>query len=139
MRNQDLFPGYRANSRGSTPVTRGLLKGLLTAIGLTLACVVIFALLMRAIKPTDTAVAVFNQLLKLVSILLGVWVCVGKGGVHGASRGALLGMLYMALGVGLYMLLSNQELSWLAYAADVGMGIASGGLCGMIFSNLPAK
>lgn len=139
MRSQDLFPGYRAGSRGSTPITRGLLKGLLAAIALTLAGIVIFALLMGAIKPTDTAVSAFNQVLKLVAILAGVWISVGKGGVHGASRGALLGLLYMALGVGLYALLSGQSLSWLAYAADIGMGIAAGGLCGMIFSNLPAK
>jgi len=139
MRSQDLFPGYRASSRGSTPVTHGLLKGLTSAVALTLACIVVFALLMRVIRPTDTAVSAFNQILKLASILVGVGVCVGKGGVHGASRGALLGLLYMTLGVGLYALLSDQQLSWMAYAADIGMGIATGGLGGMVFSNLPVK
>ena len=136
---QDLFPGYRASSRGSTPITRGLGKGLLMAVALTLACIVLFALLMHAVKPADTLVSAFNQLLKLASILLGVGVCVGRGGVHGASRGALLGLLYMALGVGLYALLSDEPLSWMAYAADIGMGIATGGLGGMVFSNLPIK
>jgi putative membrane protein (TIGR04086 family) len=139
MRNSDLFPGYRASSRGSTPITRGLLRGLLVAVALTLACIVLFALLMRAIKPSDTAVSAFNQGLKLAAILVGARVSVGRGGAHGASRGALLGFLYMALGVGLYALLSDQSLSWAAYAADIGMGVAGGGLCGMIFSNLPAK
>ena len=139
MRNPDLFPGYRAGSRGSTPITRGLLKGLLVAIALTLVGIVLFALLMRAIKPSDTAVSAFNQALKLAAILVGVAVSVGRAGVHGASRGALLGLLYMGLGVGLYALLSDQTLPWAAYAADVGMGVAGGGLCGMIFSNLPAK
>lgn len=139
MRSQDLFPGYRASSRGSTKVTRGLGKGLLIAVALTLVGIVIFALLMQAIKPTDTVVSAFNQVLKLASILLGVGVCVGRGGVHGATRGALLGLLYMALGVGLYALLSNQSLPWMAYVADIGMGIAAGGLSGMVFSNLPVK
>jgi putative membrane protein (TIGR04086 family) len=139
MRSQDLFPGYRASSRGSTPVTRGLGKGLLLAVALTLAGIVIFALLMQAVKPTDTVVSAFNQVLKLAAILLGVGVCVGRGGVHGATRGALLGLLYMALGVGLYALLSDQSLHWMAYAADIGMGIAAGGLAGMVFSNLPVK
>ena len=139
MRSQDLFPGYRAGSRGSTPITRGLPKGLLMAVALTLGGVVLFALLMQAVKPSDAVVSAFNQVLKLASILLGVGVCVGKGGVHGASRGALLGMLYMALGVGLYALLSDQSLSWMAYAADIGMGVAAGGLGGMVFSNLPVK
>ena len=139
MRSQDLFPGYRASSRGSTPVTRGLGKGLLIAVALTLIGIVCFALLMQAVKLSDTAVSAFNQVLKLAAILLGVGVCVGRGGVHGASRGALLGLLYMALGVGLYALLSDQALAWMAYAADIGMGIAAGGLGGMVFSNLPIK
>jgi len=139
MRSQDIFPGYRASSRGSTPITRGLGKGLLVAVGLTLGGIVVFALLMQAIRPSDGMVSAFNQVLKLASILLGVGVTVGRGGVHGASRGALLGLLYMALGVGLYALLSDQSLAWMAYAADIGMGIATGGLGGMVFSNLPAK
>ncbi len=139
MRNTDLFPGYRGSSRGGTPITRGLFKGLLIAIALTLVCILVFALLMRVIKPSDAAVSAFNQVLKLVAILVGTGASVGRGGVHGASRGALLGLLYMALGVGLYALLSGQSLSWMAYAADIGMGIAAGGLSGMIFSNLPAK
>ena len=139
MRSQDLFPGYRASSRGSVPITRGLGKGLLVAVGLTLGGIVVFALLMQAIRPSDGMVSAFNQVLKLASILLGVGMCVGRGGVHGASRGALLGLLYMALGVGLYALLSDQSLTWMAYAADIGMGIATGGLGGMVFSNLPVK
>ncbi|MCL2812677.1 MAG: TIGR04086 family membrane protein [Clostridia bacterium] len=139
MRSQDIFPGYRASSRGSTPITRGLGKGLLVAVGITLGGIVVFALLMQAIRPTDEMVSAFNQVLKLAAILLGVGTSVGRGGVHGASRGALLGLLYMALGVGLYALLSDQSLSWVAYAADIGMGIATGGLGGMVFSNLPIK
>ena len=103
------------------------------------AIVVLFALLLRAWQADSQTITVINQVLKLLAILAGVWVAVGRGGERGALRGACIGLGYMGLGVALYGLLSGQQLSLAGYAADVGMGIAAGGLCGMILSNLPAK
>ena len=55
-------------------------------------------------------------------------------------RGALVGLLYMAVGVGLYALLSGQAAPVTAYLADLAMGVAAGGIVGMILSNLtPAR
>ncbi len=136
MRSSELFSSNYRSRTGKTPITRGLIKGLIYAVVLTLVSVVLFALIMRAVKPSDIVVSVFNQLLKLAAILVGVWMGVGRGGANGASRGALIGLTYMALGVGLYALLSGQPLSWLAYLADLGMGFAAGGLSGLVVSNL---
>ena len=44
--------------------------------------------------------------------------------------------LYMAIGVGVYSLLSGQGAPMSAYLADLGMGVAGGGIVGMILSNL---
>ena len=79
-----------------------ILRGLLAAVGVTLLSVVVFALLMQWLRPSDTAVRVVNQLIKLASIFVGVWAMVGRGGEKGMTWGALLGLAYMALGVGLY-------------------------------------
>ena len=77
-----------------------ILRGLLAAVGVTLLSVVVFALLMQWLRPSDTAVRVVNQLIKLASIFVGVWAMVGRGGEKGMTWGALLGLAYMALGVG---------------------------------------
>lgn len=58
------------------------------AVGVTLACVLLFALLMQWLRPSDTVVRVVNQLIKLASIFVGVWVMSGRGS-DGASCGAL--------------------------------------------------
>lgn len=113
-----------------------LLKGLLTAVGVTIAGVAIFALLMQWLRPADGVVRIINQVLKLVSIGAGVYVAVGKGCEGGLLRGALVGLLYMAIGVGMYALLSGQGAPVSAYLADLGMGVAGGGIVGMILSNL---
>ena len=52
---------------------------------------------------------------------------------------ALTGLLYMALGVAAYALLSGQGAPWTAYLADLAMGTATGGIIGAIVSNISGK
>ena len=113
-----------------------LLKGLLTAVGVTIAGVAVFALLMQWLRPAEGVVRIVNQVLKLASIGAGVYVAVGRGCEGGLLRGALVGLVYMEIGVGMYALLSGQSAPVSAYLADLGMGVAGGGIVGMILSNL---
>ena len=116
-----------------------LLKGLLTAVGVTIAGVAVFALLMQWLRPAESVVRIINQVLKLASIGAGVYVAVGRGCEGGLLRGALVGLVYMVIGVGMYALLSGQSAPVSAYLADLGMGVAGGGIVGMILSNFFAK
>ena len=113
-----------------------LLMGLLTAVGVTIAGVAVFALLMQWLRPAESVVRIINQVLKLASIGAGVYVAVGRGCEGGLLRGALVGLVYMVIGVGMYALLSGQSAPVSAYLADLGMGVAGGGIVGMILSNL---
>ena len=113
-----------------------LLRGLLVAIGVTLVCVLLFALLMQWLKPADSVIRVVNQLIKLGAIFAGVRTMLGRGCENGLMNGALLGLCYMALGVGLYALLSGQQLPISAYVSDIAMGVAGGGICGAIVSGM---
>lgn len=126
----------RRSSRRQRTLPMTLLRGLLTAIGVTLACVLIFALLMQWLRPSDGVIRVVNQLIKLGSIFAGVYVAVGRGGDKGMLVGALVGLAYMLLGVLLYALLSGQQLPFTAYLSDVAMGIAGGGIAGAIIGGL---
>ena len=93
--------------RAASPAWLRVLKGLLAAVGVTVAGVAVFALLMQWLRPAEGVVRIINQVLKLVSIGAGVYVAVGKGCEGGLLRGALVGLLYMAVGVGVYALLSG--------------------------------
>ena len=129
---------HRKRGMTASPWFR-LLKGLGAALLVTVAGVAIFALIMQWVKPTENAVRIFNQALKLVSIAVGVFVAVGRGGDGGLIRGAGVGLLYMAVGVALYAILSGQQAPLTAYLADLGMGVAGGGIVGMILSNVSAR
>ena len=132
--------GSRVKKRRSgAPVWMRLLKGLGAALLASLAGVAVFALLMQWIRPSDGAVRIFNQVLKLLSIGAGVFVCVGRGQDGGLLRGALVGLLYMALGVGVYALLSGMTPSVSAWLADLGMGVAAGGIVGMLLTGMSPR
>ncbi len=125
-------PRRRRSRRSRTSLWGLLVRGLIASIIVTLVCVLIFALLMQWLKPEDGAIRIVNQLIKLCSIFAGVWVMVGKSSENGLLYGALLGLCYMALGVGLYALLSGQQVPWTAYLSDIAMGIAGGGIAGAL-------
>ncbi len=126
----------KRHHRRGNPAWLRILKGLGGAILVTVAGVAVFALLMQWLRPTEGLVRIVNQILKLASIGVGVTIAVGKGCEGGLLKGALVGLLYMAIGVGVYALLSGQNAPVSAYLADLGMGVAGGGIVGMILSNM---
>ncbi len=123
-----------ASNRCGTPMWLRILKGLGAALLVTVAGVAVFALLMQWLRPAEGVVRLINQLLKLASIGVGVYIAVGRGCEGGLLRGALVGLLYMAVGVGVYALLSGQGAPVSAYLADLGMGVAGGGIVGALVS-----
>lgn len=116
-----------------------ILRGIIAAVAATVLGVVLFALAIRWLGVSDTVISVMNQALKLAAIFIGTRACVGRGGTGGIMKGAVVGLAYMMLGILGYAFLSGLELDPAAYLADLGMGVAAGGLCGVIMANLSAK
>ena len=126
----------RRSRRRHASLWGSLLRGLLVSIAVTLGCVLLFALLMQWLKPSDGVIRIVNQLIKLGAIFAGVRAMVKRSGEKGLMHGALLGLCYMALGVGVYALLSGQHPPFSAYLSDIAMGVAGGGICGALMQTL---
>ena len=116
-----------------------LWRGLLLAIAMTAAAVIVFALIISFVDLSDGVIRVINQLIKAGAIFAGVWHAAPRGDESGVRRGALRGRIYMGVGVLVYALLSQQKITLLGYGADVLMGVAAGGLSGMLMSSLRPK
>ena len=125
-------PRRRRSRRSRASLWGTLVRGLLASIAVTLGCVLVFALLMQWLKPDDSTIRIVNQLIKLAAIFAGVRTMLGRSAENGLLPGALLGLCYMALGVGLYAMLSGQHVPWTAYLSDIAMGIAGGGIAGAL-------
>ena len=111
-----------------------VLRGVLIAIAATAAAVVIFALVISLFQISDGAIRTVNQLIKLAAVWAGVHFAVRRGDDRAVLCGAIIGFIYMGAGVLVYAALTAQRLTATAYAADLLMGIAAGGLIGMIRS-----
>ena len=121
----------RARSVGALSA---VLRGVLVAAAVTVLGVVLFALLLNWWDASDRAITAINQVVKFVAILAGVTSALRAGEKGSAMLGACVGVLYMALGIACYCLLMGQSPKLTGYLADLGMGIAAGGLFGMILT-----
>ena len=110
---------------------QGIFRGVLVSVAVTVVLVAVFALLISLFRFSDGTIHLLNQLIKLIAVFAGVWAAVKPGSERGLLRGAAVGLVYMAAGVLVYALLTGQKTSAGAYAADVLMGVAAGGLLGL--------
>ena len=116
-----------------------ILKGVLAAALISLVLMVLLALIVVYAQPGDSLITAVNQVIKLLSLFLGVLVCVGPGGRRGFLLGAAVGLCYMALGYGLYCLLDDTMLTFAMLALEFSMGAVLGALFGALVANLPAR
>ena len=139
-RRERGLDSFKRTMRRSARRARGggalsaVLRGVLVAAAVTVLGVVLFALLLNWWDASDRAITAINQEVKFVSILAGVMSALRAGEKGSAMRGACVGVLYMALGIACYCLLMGQSPKLTGYLADLGMGLAAGGLFGMILT-----
>lgn len=113
-----------------------LVKGLFAAILLTLLLMVVVAILAIRMNLSDAALVALNQLIKLAGVLLGVFVCVGRGGRRGFMSGMTLAMLYMVIGYASYAALGGQAFVVGQMLGEVLLGAAVGALSGAVLANM---
>lgn len=126
----------RRSARKAKPdhVLIAMLRGVLIGAAVTVLGIAIFAVILNWWNASDSAITAINQVVKFVSILAGVTSAMHAGASGGVIRGALVGLLYMALGIVCYCLLMGQAPRLSGYLADLGMGLAAGGLFAMILT-----
>lgn len=135
-RGLDSFKrSVRRSRRRGKGAFGAVIKGVLVGASITVISVALFALILNWWDASDRAITAINQVVKFVSILAGVVTAMGGDAQSGALRGICVGLLYMALGIVCYCLLMGQPPQVSGYLADLGMGIASGGLFAMILSS----
>lgn len=116
-----------------------LLKGLLVSVAVTVAAVVIFAVIIGLTDLPDSVIRIVNQVIKVGAVFAGVYAAVPKGSDNAIRKGVVIGLVYMGVGVLLYALLSGQQLTVISWVLDILMGIAAGGLSGMIVGSMQGK
>jgi len=113
-----------------------LLRGLLTAVGVTLIGMAVIAALALLARVSDGLIMALNQMLKLAAIALGALAAIGRGGERGFITGMALAMLYMALGYALYVALGGNAFAVREMLGEILIGAAIGAIAGAILANM---
>lgn len=114
-------------------------KGFLISAGVTLAGMLLLSLAVVWLGVSDGALTVLNQLLKLLSVVVGVRIAVGIGGTRGFLTGAIVALIYMIVGYALYWKLGGVVFSTVAMLGEMLLGGAVGATAGAIFANLTPR
>ena len=122
------------NQRG---VTYALIKGSIIALLVSMIGILLFALFLKFIAISDSAISWINQVIKALSILLGVRATLKISAGRGMIKGVLLGILYTFVAYLVFSFLSSSISFDTSTIIDFVFGGIMGGICGIIMNNSP--
>jgi len=98
----------------------------------------LIALLTVFTRLSDDLLTTLNQLLKIISILIGARLAVGRGGSRGFATGAATAMIYMLIGYILYVCLGGSY-DTVTMLGELLTGAAVGAVAGAVLANMRPK
>lgn len=113
--------------------------GTISALLAALVFVALFAGCIRIFHINENAIAVVNQVAKVLCMLFGAWIAVRRHPAKGWLRGGLTGLLYVALAFVLFSIIDGDWTMGWSFLADLLLGAAVGGVGGIIFVNFRKK
>lgn len=113
-----------------------IIKGVLVALAISLVAILLFAFLLRWTNISDSLIAPVNQVIKGVSIFLGVFFGLKKVKRNGIINGLIIGFLYTIVAFLVFSLLDGAFCFDKSLLNDILFGTIIGAICGIICVNL---
>lgn len=114
----------------------GVLKGVLVAVCVSIVGVLAFALIYKFVDINDTTIKIVNQIIKVVSVVLGVNVALKSDRSKGAIRGLLVGVIYSVVAYAVFGLLSATFVFNISVLFDAIFAGLVGLIAGIFLVNL---
>ena len=131
-------PSFSMFQPGKSSACLAVLKGLISAVCVTLPGMALIAVLAVYASLSDGALTALNQILKLTAIFIGAYRAVGRGGTRGLALGGAVGLIYIALGYGICALWDGALITGGMLALEFLAGLTLGGISGALTANLPS-
>ena len=125
--------------KNTSPVVGCIAKGTLIALCVSLILVLIFAFLLKFTNIPDTVISPINQIIKGVSIFLGVFIGLKKSKELGLVSGLLIGFIYTFLSFLVFSILAGNFSFDVTLLTDIVFGAIIGAICGIICVNIKKK
>lgn len=112
------------------------LSGLLISISITLVLILLFAVLIRYFNIPDNIIFPINQVIKVISLIVGIMFILKKQPQNGLIKGVIVGLLYYVLSFIIFSILQGNIAFNLNNLWDLLLTSLMGGLIGLIAVNL---
>ena len=113
-----------------------VLKGVVVGLCVSLVGILIFAFILRFTSISDKVIAPVNQVIKGVSIFLGVFLGLKKHKSQGLVAGLLIGLMFTLSAFLMFSLLDGAFCFDKSLLNDIIFGSIIGAICGIICVNL---
>ncbi len=113
-----------------------ILKGCLTALCVSLVGILIFAFILKFTNISDSVINPVNQVIKGVSIFLGVFIGLKKEKEMGLVSGLLIGLIFTMLAFTVFSILDGRFVFDRTLLNDMLFGGIMGAICGIICVNI---
>ena len=127
------------NKKFSSPILANILKGSLIAVSISLILILLFAVLIKLTNIPDVAISPVNQVIKIISIFLGCFLCLKKLPQKGLLTGSFVGMLYTVLAFLIFSLLGGTFSFNLTLLSYIILSTIIGGICVIMSVNKKIK
>ncbi len=117
-------------------VVLSILKGSVYALCISLVCVLVFAFCLKFTPLSESLITPINQVIKGVSIFLGVLLGLKKQKEMGLASGLLIGLVYTVVAFFAFSALNHSFVFDRTLVNDIIFGTIIGGICGIICVNL---
>jgi len=116
-----------------------IFSGTIVAIAITLVFILLFAVLLRFVNISDSWIFPVNQIIKVISMIIGAVVILKKHKNRGFLKGLLMGLIYFILSYIVFSILQGS-ISWnMSNFYDLMLTSLMGGLIGIIVVNILNK
>lgn len=126
----------KVREHSGSGVALAIVKGSVIALCVSLIGVLIFAFCLKFTPLSDKLIAPINQVIKGLSIFLGVLLALKKRKDMGLVSGLSIGFIYTIVAFLVFSALSGSFIFDRTLLNDVVFGAIIGGICGIICVNI---
>ncbi len=126
----------KASSNGTAKLISSIVKGSLIALCFTLVGILIFAFVLKFTNIPESVISPVNQVIKGVSVFMGVFLGLKKTKEMGLVRGLLIGFIYTLVAFLTFSILNGSFAFDKRLLNDTLFGSVMGAICGIICVNI---
>lgn len=113
-----------------------IIKGTVISVAITLILILLFAVLIRFLNIPESAIFPVNQVIKALSIFIGLLIITKGAKEKGLIKGLLLGLLYFVLNHVIFSILQGSFSVSMSNIYDLLLTTLMGGILGLIAVNI---